>query len=76
MKKNLHVVPNDDGWAARREGSQRVSKTFDTKKEATDWARDQAKKDHVELRIHNKDGQISDSDSYGRDPNPPKDRKH
>ncbi len=26
----------------------------------------------TELRIHNLDGKISSSDSYGRDPNPPK----
>jgi hypothetical protein len=30
----------------------------------------------VELVIHKKDGTIADSDSYGNDPNPPKDKKH
>jgi hypothetical protein len=26
--------------------------------------------------IHRKDSSIRDSDSYGNDPNPPKDKKH
>jgi hypothetical protein len=30
----------------------------------------------VELVTHGKDGRIQDSDSYGNDPVPPRDRKH
>jgi hypothetical protein len=29
--------------------------------------------DHV---IHRRDGRIQDSDSYGNDPHPPRDKKH
>ncbi len=36
----------------------------------------EAKKAEVEHVIHNKDGKISDRDSYGEDPNPPKDTKN
>ncbi len=45
----------------------------------SDWVlsdRDRAKADRVEVVIHRPNGQIRDSDSYGNDPNPPKDRKH
>ena len=35
-----------------------------------------AKKLKVEHVIHNKDGKISDKDSYGNDPFPPKDKKN
>lgn len=31
---------------------------------------------HGELRIHGRDGAIRDSDSHGRDPHPPVDRRH
>ncbi len=75
-KKDIHVVPHNDGWATKREGGQRVSDTGETQREMIDRARDQAKKDRVEVVIHRPNGQIRDSDSYGRDPNPPKDKKH
>jgi Uncharacterized protein conserved in bacteria (DUF2188) len=71
-KKNVHTVPHGDGWANRREGADRVSRTFDTKRAAEQAGRDTAKRDHVEHLIHNKDGQISGRNSYGNDPFPPK----
>ena len=33
-KPPVHTVPHGDGWANRRAGGDRVSKTFDTKAEA------------------------------------------
>jgi hypothetical protein len=35
-----------------------------------------AKQNKSEVVIHRRDGTIRDSDSYGRDPNPPRDKKH
>jgi hypothetical protein len=32
------------------------------------------KKERAELVIHGKDGKIQDSDSYGKDPFPPRDK--
>jgi uncharacterized protein YdaT len=75
-KKDIHVVPHADGWATKKEGADRAGKVTDTQKEAIDAAREQAKREHVEVVIHRKDGSIRDSDSYGSDPNPPKDEKH
>jgi hypothetical protein len=48
----------------------------DTKAEALERAREQARRENVEIVIHKKDGTIQDSDSYGNDPHPPKDKKH
>lgn len=31
LKPPVHTVPHGDGWANRREGASRVSKTFNTK---------------------------------------------
>jgi hypothetical protein len=73
-KKDVHVVPHADGWAVKIEGNGRASSVHNTKSDALDAGRERAKQDHVEVVIHNKNGRISDSDSYGNDPHPPKDR--
>ncbi len=39
-----------------------------------DYARDLAKKQEAELVVHKKNGTISEKDSYGEDPCPPKDK--
>jgi len=75
-KKEIHVVPRDDAWAVRREGASRDSSHHDRKSDAVGAARTTARRDHVELVTHGKDGRIQDSDSYGNDPVPPRDRKH
>ena len=75
-KKNVHVVPHNGAWATRKEGAQRVGHTAETQKEALEQAREQAKREKVEVVIHRPDGRIRDSDSYGNDPNPPKDKKY
>lgn len=75
-KHDIHVVPHDGKWATRREGAQRVGGIFDTQTKAADQAREQARRDQVEVVTHRRDGRIRDSDSYGRDPIPPRDKKH
>lgn len=66
--KNVHVVPHDDKWAVRRPNTDRVSRTFDTQKDAIDYGRDVAERDKSELFIHRPDGRIRDRDSHGNDP--------
>ncbi len=70
------MVPHKDGWATKKEGNDKASKVFDKKSDAVDSGRESANKGKTELIIHGKDGKIQDSDSYGNDPNPPKDKKH
>ncbi len=60
----------------QREGGQRASSVHDTKKEALDAGRSLAQEAKVELVIHRGDGVIQNSNSFGKDPNPPKDQKH
>lgn len=76
IKKDIHVVPHGDGWATRKEGTRRVGHMADTQQKAFEQAREQAKREHVEVVIHRPDGTIRNSNSYGNDPNPPKDKKH
>ncbi|OGO28147.1 MAG: hypothetical protein A2W33_03945 [Chloroflexi bacterium RBG_16_52_11] len=75
-KKNQHVVPHGDDWAVRGEGNSKATKVTSTQKEAIDAARQIAKNQQSEVVIHNREGIIRDKDSYGKDPNPPEDKKH
>jgi len=76
--KERHIVPNAErgGWDSKRENAERVSKHFETKKDAIDWSRPKAKQEGSELIPHGKDGKIQNPNSYGKDPCPPKDKKH
>lgn len=75
-KKNQHVVPIDHGWAVTGEHNSRKTKITATKKEALERARKIAMNQKTELVIHNKNGKISDKDSFGNDPFPARDVKH
>lgn len=75
-KRDIHVVPHGDAWATKKEGAVRVGSTAETQRQAIKQARQQAQREKVEVVIHRPDGNIRDSDSYGQDPIPPKDKKH
>lgn len=75
MPKNngpVHTVPHGDGWANRREGNSRVSNTAPTKSEAEATGREMARESRTEHHIHRRDGVITERNSYGNDPRPPK----
>lgn len=75
-RKEHHIVPNENGgWDVKRNGADRASVHTDTKQEAIDKGRAISRNQATELVIHNKDGKISNSDSHGNDPCPPRDRK-
>lgn len=76
MKRDTHhVVPNPEGgWDVKRGGSEKASKHFDTKREAIDSGREISRNQGTEFIIHNRDGRISESDSHGNDPYPPRDK--
>lgn len=76
MGKNQHVVPHGDKWAVRGEGNSRVSSDHRTQGAAINSATRTAKEEKSEVVIHGRDGKIRDKDSYGPDPNPPKDTRH
>lgn len=69
---NQHVVPHEGGWAVKGEGNSRATVITNTKQEAIDRAREIAQNQGTELVIHNRNGQISQKDSHGHDPFPPR----
>ena len=69
--KSQHVVPRGGKWAVRRGDAVRITRKFDTQREAIKAARDIARSQGTELDIHGRDGRIRGRESYGRDPFPP-----
>lgn len=72
-RKSHHVVPaSNGGWNIKKGGADRASAHTETKTQAIDIARKISQNQGSELVIHNKNGKISQSDSHGNDPFPPK----
>ena len=74
--KNQHVVPSGNGWAVKSAGASKPSSRHRTQGAAANQAVKNAKQEKCEVVIHRPNGQIRDSDSYGNDPNPPRDTKN
>lgn len=76
-KKNQHVTPHSNGgWQVKGAGNERATVITQTQSQAIEVAKSMAKKSGSEVVIHGTDGKIRDKDSYGNDPNPPRDEKH
>src|SRR5690348_11535879 len=76
---SLHVVPSKTRpgkFVVKEEGNPNPITRPATQSASIDKAVPKAKQNHSEVVIHRRDGTIRDSDSYGNDPNPPKDKKH
>ncbi|MGV8174573.1 MAG: DUF2188 domain-containing protein [Methanothrix sp.] len=76
MSRNeRHVVKNPNGgWDVKKPHAERASCHTETKVEATSRAREICRNEKAECIIHDKKGKIQDSNSYGRDPCPPRDK--
>lgn len=76
VKKANHVVPSKSrGWAVRKSGAIRATRSFETKKEAIEYARSISRKEKTELYIHKKDGTIQNRNSYSHAPLPSGDKR-
>lgn len=71
LKKNMagpthvqHVVPYQDAWAIRAEGSDKITEVFDTQDQAIERAKDIAYNYRSAVVIHRKDGSIRDRVNY------------
>jgi len=77
-KRNIHTVYNSKRkmWETKLEKQSTPIKSAHTKEQAEKNSIREAKQRQVEHVIHNRNGKISDKDSYGPDPCPPKDEIH
>ena len=58
-RQERHVVPNPNGgWSSKKNGAERSTKNFDTKKEAEEFSSELSEREGSELIIHGKDGKI------------------
>jgi len=71
-KKNVHVVPHDNGWAVKSAGASKAKSVHQTQQQAIDAGRSTARGRESELFIHRPDGRIRERNTYGNDPFPPK----
>jgi hypothetical protein len=77
MGKDIHITHRANGdWAVIGEKDSRASSLHDTQAAAIEAGRGLAINNQSELVIHGRDNRIINSNSFGNDPNPPKDRKH
>jgi hypothetical protein len=72
VTKNQHVIPHNGKWAVKGDGNRRATKVADTKGQALKAAREIARRQGVDVVIHDRDGTIRE-DTYGSDPFPPRD---
>ena len=56
--KNQYVVRHGDKWGVRGEGNQRLTREFDTQREAIDFGRGIARNQESELRIQGRDARF------------------
>ena len=78
-KNDRYVVKNDKGWAVKKGGSPRPESVHGKQSDAEKSAKDTVcRLGGGEVRIQGRDGRWRDSDTVapGRDPNPPRDKKH
>jgi Uncharacterized protein conserved in bacteria (DUF2188) len=71
----VHTTPNPKGkgWVNKVDGD--VVSKHRTKETAEQRGKEIAKDAKTEHTIHKKDGTIGEKNSYGNDPNPPKDKR-
>jgi Uncharacterized protein conserved in bacteria (DUF2188) len=73
----FEVAPRRDGrFAVQRERSQRVSRVFDTQREAINEGLRRGRQveqegGRAQLRIKGEDGKLQEERTYGKDPYPP-----
>jgi len=74
-KHDVHVSTTPTGrWKVTQ--SSEVVSTHRTQGLANEAARREAIRDGVDRVTHGRDGKIRSKDSYGNDPNPPRDTEH
>ena len=74
-KPGIEVQPHGDQWAVKKQGAERASSLHDNKAPAVKQATQQAQREKTELTIKKADGTIQNKNSFGNDPNPPKDKR-
>lgn len=73
-KPEVHTTPNPNGAGWVNQVGGQVVSNHRLKERAVERGREEAQERHTEHAIHNLNGEIGRKNSYGGDPNPPKDK--
>jgi len=57
--KRVHIIKREEGWAVKKQGAQRASKIYPTKKDAKTGTRE-LQREGNDIIIHNRDGSIEE----------------
>lgn len=76
MGKNIHVVPKGKQWAVKEAGKPQPLSIHRKQSTAINAGKPAAISRQSELIVHRPTGEIRSKDSFGNDPNPPKDLEH
>ena len=57
--QRIHIIKREDGWAVKKQGSQRASKIYPTKEGAKSGTKELQRKGH-DIIIHKRDGSIEE----------------
>jgi len=57
VKKRVHIIKREDGWAIKKMGASRASRVYGSKEEAVKGGQELRRSGH-DLVIHNSDGSI------------------
>lgn len=63
-------------WQHKGDGNERATRVTRTQREAIDSARSVARNQGGEVVVHGRNGRIRSKDSFGSDPNPPRDTEN
>jgi preprotein translocase subunit SecB len=74
-KKDVHTVKKTEGQGWVNKVGGKVASQHRTQENASEKGKQIAKANQAEHVIHGRDGRIREKNSYGRDPNPPKDKR-
>lgn len=76
MAVTRHVIRNSKGgWSVQEAGASRAIRVFSKQQDAERFAKQISRQHGGDLFVHHPDGRIRESDSYGRDPYSPKERR-
>ncbi|MDQ0654473.1 hypothetical protein SAMN04490182_1864 [Pseudomonas cedrina] len=69
---DFHITPTENGWALKKQGAERASKTAATKAEIVKLASEFLEGKTASLKIHKQDGSIEEERTYPRSADPRK----
>ncbi|MBC3301151.1 DUF2188 domain-containing protein [Pseudomonas sp. SWRI18] len=69
---DFHITPTENGWALKKQGAERASKTAATKAEIVKLASEFLEGKTASLKIHKEDGSIQEERTYPRSADPRK----